>query len=170
MIKYVYSDRENTTQRERKQAPTMHTNVSTYAQTLMIFHEASPVPNNSSNKRLKIRLHDNTMSSQWNSTPEDSIPLHLPPHEKTVTFIEIDNPKPVETVATEEHVTIQTKRNPGRSTTTRRRSAISGRGDNRRGGPYRRGETNGRGYNQYQHTTQSSDWRDTDKTWCPTSN
>ena len=54
MIKYVYLDRETTTQRGRQQAPIMHTNVSTYAQTLMNFDEANPVPTNSSNKRLKI--------------------------------------------------------------------------------------------------------------------
>jgi len=46
MIKYVYSDRKTTTQRARPQAPIMHTNVSTYAQTLMNFHEANPVTTN----------------------------------------------------------------------------------------------------------------------------
>ena len=54
MIKYVYPDRETTTQRARPQVPIMHTNVSTYAQTLMSFHEANPVPTKSSNKRLNI--------------------------------------------------------------------------------------------------------------------
>ena len=46
MIKYVYSDRKTTTQRARPQAPIMRTNVSTYAQTLMNFHEANPVTTN----------------------------------------------------------------------------------------------------------------------------
>ena len=78
-------------------------NVSTYTQTLMNFHEASPVPTNSSNKRLKIRLNEDTMSSKRNSTLEVSIP-NLPPHDKFVTFIEIDGPTSAETVAVDEHV------------------------------------------------------------------
>ena len=92
----------------------MHTNVSTYAQTLMNFHEENPVPTNSSNKRLKIRLHNDTMSYKWNSTPEDSRPLHTPTHEKTITFLEIDSPTPAETVTDEEHINIPTKHNPDR--------------------------------------------------------
>ena len=72
MIKYVYPDQETTTQRGRQQTPIMHTNVSTYAQTLMNFHEANPVPTNSSNKILKIRVNEDTMSSKRNSTLEVS--------------------------------------------------------------------------------------------------
>ena len=72
MIQYVYPDRETTTQRGRQQAPIMYTNVSTYAQTLMNFNEENPVPTHSSNKRLKIRLNENTMSSKRNSTHHSS--------------------------------------------------------------------------------------------------
>ena len=103
IIKYIYPDRETTTQRERQQAYIMHTNISTYTQTLMNFHEASPVPTNSSNKKIKIRLNEDTMSSKRNSTLEYSTP-NLPPHDKFVTFIEIDGPTSAETVAVDEHV------------------------------------------------------------------
>ena len=100
MIKYVYPDRETTTQRGRQQAPIMHTNVSTYAQTLMNFDEANPVPTNSSNKRLKIRLNEDTMSSKRNSTLKVSTP-NVPPHDEIVTFIEIDGSTPAGTAAAE---------------------------------------------------------------------
>ena len=49
MIKYIYSDRETKPQRERQHGPIIHTNFSTYDQTLMNFHEANPVPNTLSN-------------------------------------------------------------------------------------------------------------------------
>ena len=103
MIKYVYLDRETKTPRERQQAPILYTNVSTYAQTLMIFHEANPVPNTMSNKRLKIRLNDDTLSSKRNSTLNDIIQT-LPPHEKTITFIDIDDSTPIENAASTDNV------------------------------------------------------------------
>ena len=160
MIIYIYPDRETKTKRERQQAPIMHTNVSTYAQTLMNFHKTNPVPNTLSNKRLKIRLNDETLSSKRNSTLDETTPT-LPSHDKTITFIEIDSPTPAETAAATDNVNHETKRTPGRSVTTRGRSTIGGRGDTGRGGTYCRGETNGRGYTQYQPTTPSGDWRDT---------
>ena len=165
MIKYVYPDRETKTPRERQQAPIIHTNVSTYAQTLMHFHEANPVPNSMSNKRLKIRLNDDTLSSKRNSTLTDTTQI-LPPHAKTVTFIEID-PTPAEDAAYTENVNNLTTRIPSRPATTRGRSTIGGRGDNGRGSTHGGGGTNGRGYDrgytQYQPTTPSGDWRDTVK-------
>ena len=101
----------------------MHTNVSTYAQTLTKFHGANPVPTNLSNKRLKIRLNEDTMSSKRNSTIEDSTP-HLPPHEKTVTFIEIDGSTPAKTAAADEHNKTQIKRLHSTTETTRDRSTF----------------------------------------------
>ena len=160
MIIYIYPDRETKTKRERQQAPIMHTNVSTYAQTLMNFHKTNPVPNTLSNKRLKIRLNDEKLSSKRNSTLEETTPT-LSPHDKTITFIESDSPIPAETVAATDNVNHETKRNPGRPVTTRGRSTIGGRGDTERGGTYGRGGTNGRGYTQYQPTSPSGDWRDT---------
>ena len=40
---------------------------------------------------------------------------------------------------------------------------MDGRGDNGSRGPYGRGGANDRGYNKYQSTTPSGDWRDTVK-------
>ena len=166
MIKYVYPDRETKSSRERQQTPIIHTNVSTYAQTLMNFHEANPVPNSMSNKRLKIRLNDDTLSSKRNSTLTDTT-QNLPPHEKTVTFIDIDDPTPAEIAAYNDKVNNVTTRTLSRSATSRERSTIGGRGDNGRGTTSGRGGTNGRGYGigytQYQPTTPSGDWRDTVK-------
>ena len=119
----VYPDRDTITQRTRQQVPIMHTDVSTYAQTLMNFQEANPVPTNSSNKRLKIRLNEDTMSSKRNSTIKDSTP-HLPPHEKTITFIDIDGLTPAETAAADEHSNTQTKRLHSTTETTRDRSTF----------------------------------------------
>ena len=135
MIKYVYPGRETTTQRERQQVPIMYTNVSTYAQTLMKFHETNPVPTNSSNKRLKIRLNEYTFLSKRNSTLEDSTPI-FPLYDKIFTFIEIDSSTPAGAAAAEENINIQTKHNPSRPETTKGRSTIGGRGDNGRRGPY----------------------------------
>ena len=160
MIKYIYPDRETITQRERQNAPIMHTNVSTYAQTLMNFHEANPVPNTLSNKRLKIWLNDDTLSSKRNSTLNETTQT-LPLHEKTITFIKIDNPIPAENSAATDNVNYVTKRTPGRPATTRGRSTIGGRGGTERGGTYGRGWTIGKGYVHYQPTTPSGDWRDT---------
>ena len=94
MIKSVYPNRDIQTQRERKQAPIIHTNIFTYTHTLMNFYEANPAPTDLSNKRLKIRLNDNTMSSKRNSTYEDTVPIHFLPHQNNSTFIEINNPTP----------------------------------------------------------------------------
>ena len=164
MIKYVYPDRETKRPRERQQAPIIHTNVSTYAQTLMNFHEANPVPNSMSNKRLKIRLNDDTLSSKRNATLTDTTQI-LPPHEKTVTFIHINDPTPAENAAFTENINHLPTRNPNRPATTSGRSTIGGRGDDGRGSTSGRGGTNGRGYGrgytQYQPTTPSGDWRDT---------
>ena len=57
MIKYIYPNRTNkefNISRQRNNTPIIHTNVSTYAQALMIFHESNPVPSQSSHKRLKV--------------------------------------------------------------------------------------------------------------------
>ena len=51
MIKYIYPNRTNkefNISRQRNNTPIIHTNVSTYAQALMIFHESNPVPSQSS--------------------------------------------------------------------------------------------------------------------------
>ena len=94
------------------------------------------------------------MSSKRNSTIEDST-SQLPPHEKTVTFIEIDGSTPAETTVADEHSNTQTKRLHSRTKTTRERSTIGGHGGKE--------STTTRGYNQYQSTTPSGDWRDTVK-------
>ena len=44
------------------------------------------------------------MSSKRNLKPKDSIPLHLPSHKQTVTFIEIDRPTSAEVIVDEEHI------------------------------------------------------------------
>ena len=120
----------------------------------MNFHKSNPVPTTSSNKTLKIRLQGDIMSCKRNSTPEGPVPLHLPPHKKTTIFIEINNPTPVDSVVAEEHTVTNTKRNLGRTSSTRRRLTIGERGNNSRGGPYD---------SQYQPTPESIDWRDTVK-------
>ena len=88
------------------------------------------------------------MSSKRNSTIEDST-SQLSPHEKTVTFIEIDGSTPAETTVADEHSNTQTKRLHSTIGTTRDRSTFGGRAG--------RGSTTTRGYNQYQSTTPSGD-------------
>ena len=56
MIEYVYPDREEYERNSyhSKTIPIIHTNVSTYAKVLILFHEDNPVPTKLSNKQLKI--------------------------------------------------------------------------------------------------------------------
>lgn len=57
MLQYVYPERKYTESFKRKLPPVfLHINVSQYAQPLMIVHDENIVPENSSSKRLKIRL------------------------------------------------------------------------------------------------------------------
>ena len=56
MIECVYPDREEYERNSyhSKTIPIIHTNVSTYAKVLILFHEDNPVPTKLSNKQLKI--------------------------------------------------------------------------------------------------------------------
>ena len=55
MLKYVYPEKEDERQDyQRENTPIIHSNVSIYAQVLILFHEDNPVPTNHSNKRLKM--------------------------------------------------------------------------------------------------------------------
>ena len=115
----------------------------------MNFHEANPLPTNSSNKRLKIRLQCGTMSFKRNSTSKDSIPLHLPPHKNTIISFEGNSPTPADSVLAKENIHANTKSNFGRITSIRRRSTFDRKGNNDRGGPYG---------SQYKSTPVSTDW------------
>ena len=62
MLKYIYPEREEYERQDyqRENTPIIHSNVSTYAQVLMVFHENNPVPTNHSNKRLKMQFREQT--------------------------------------------------------------------------------------------------------------
>ena len=64
IFKHLYTDHEIQQPRERQQAPVLHNNISTYAQTLTKFYEANPILTTSSNKRLKIQFQEDTLSSK----------------------------------------------------------------------------------------------------------
>ena len=85
MIQYVYSNWEKDERQEyqRKNTPIIHSNVSTYAQSLMLFHDDNPVPPKLSNKRL-------TMQSQ------EQIPPTKRDTTKEVTFIDTEDLTPAE--------------------------------------------------------------------------
>ena len=48
MLKYIYPEREEDERQgyQRENTPLIHSNVSTYAQALMLFQEDNPVPTN----------------------------------------------------------------------------------------------------------------------------
>ena len=74
MIKYIYPDRTNIyyrTYNQRSNIPIIHTNVSKYAQVLMTFNEANSVPEQASQKRLKLQFNSNSISAKINSIQED---------------------------------------------------------------------------------------------------
>ena len=66
MLKYVYPEREEDERKDyqRENTPIIHSNVSTYVQTLMLFHEDNPIPTNNSNKRLKMQFREQTPTSK----------------------------------------------------------------------------------------------------------
>ena len=91
MLKYIYPEREEDERQDyqRDNTPLIHSNVSTYTQALMLFHEDNPAPTNNSNKRLKMQFRQQTPTSKRDAPKE-------------VTFLDIDDPTP-----TEEHIRLQ---------------------------------------------------------------
>ena len=68
MIKYVYPDREEDERQNYRRENThiLHSNISTYAQVLMLFHNENSVPTNLSNKCLK--MHSESKHQRRNET------------------------------------------------------------------------------------------------------
>ena len=85
MIKYVYLERKEEERQDYQRAnnPVIHSNVFTYAQALMDFHEENPVPTHHSNKRLKMKFREQTPTSKRDAPKE-------------VTFIDNEDPTPAE--------------------------------------------------------------------------
>ena len=85
MIKYVYLDREEDERQEyqRKNTPIIHSNVSTYAQALMLFHDDNSVPPKLLYKHLKIQFREQTPTTKRDARKE-------------VTFIDVVDLTPVE--------------------------------------------------------------------------
>ena len=73
MMKYIYPDKVNidfNTYNQKSNTPIIHTNVSTYAQALMTFHESNPVPAQATQKRLKFQFNSKFISKKRNYTQE----------------------------------------------------------------------------------------------------
>ena len=123
MIKYVYPEREEDERQDyqRENSPVIHSNVSTYAQALMDFHEENPVPTHHSNKRLKMQFSEQTPMSK-RDTP------------KELSFIDTDDPAPAED---------QYRKQP--TFDTRTSNQKEGRGQDGRDGMGKRGGQGGRG-------------------------
>ena len=71
MVKYIHPQRSKidlNPSSQRSNVPIIHTNVSTYAQVLMNFHESNPVPEN-------IHTRDLHYSSMRNLFPLNETPL-----------------------------------------------------------------------------------------------
>ena len=66
MIKYVYPDREVDERQayQRTNIPIIHSNISTYAQALIIFHDDNPVPIKLSIKCLKMQFREQTPTTK----------------------------------------------------------------------------------------------------------
>ena len=89
MIKYIYPDRVNiyyNNYNQRTNTPIMHTNVSTYAQALMNFHESNPVPTQVSQKRLKLQFNSKSISEKRKYTQEVPQLIQKNSETKSVTF------------------------------------------------------------------------------------
>ena len=90
MLQYIYPNRVNTNTQyisPQYEIPIIHNRVSKYAQVLMHFHESTPVPDTSSNKRLKIQFNEKpnpTKRTFPNDTPQT---LHNKTEKKSVTSI-----------------------------------------------------------------------------------
>ena len=93
MIKNIYPDRTNKVFNMSSQinnTPIIHTNVSTYTQALMSFHESNPVQSQSSHKRLKIQFNFKAILDKRNSNPETPQLIQHHTKVKTVTFNNIE--------------------------------------------------------------------------------
>ena len=67
MVKHIYLQRPTTqfnTPNQSSHVPIIHTNVSTYTQALMTFHESNPVSEQSSQKWLKVQFNVNSPSTK----------------------------------------------------------------------------------------------------------
>ena len=85
MLKYIYPNRKENERQEyqSENTPIIHSNVSTYDQALMLFHEENPVPTQLSNRRLKMKFREQTPTTKRDA-PKD------------VTFIDNEDPIPAE--------------------------------------------------------------------------
>ena len=73
MIKYIYPERTNTNYNmynQRSNIPIIHTNVSIYEQALMTFHELNLVPEQASQKILKLQFNSTSISVKRNFIQE----------------------------------------------------------------------------------------------------
>ena len=90
MINYVYPNRAtNDIQYTNPQdeSPVISNNASTYAQSLIHFHESDPIPEISSHKRLKLQFNDKPNSTKINSLNDIPQPLYNRNETKSVTSI-----------------------------------------------------------------------------------
>ena len=94
MIKYIYPERTDTNYsmyNQRNNIPIIHNNVSTYAQALMTFHESNPVPEQTSQKRLKLQFNSSSISAKRNLSPEIPQVIQKKNHTKSVTFNNVED-------------------------------------------------------------------------------
>ena len=73
MVNYIYPQRttkELNLSNQRNNTSIIHTNLSTYTQALVQFHESNLVPETSSHKRLKLQFNDNSPFTKRNTTQD----------------------------------------------------------------------------------------------------
>ena len=94
MIKYIYPERTDNNyslHNQRNNIPTIHNNVSTYAQALMTFHESNPVPEQASQKRLKLQFNSSSISEKRTLIPEIPQAIQKNNYTKSVTFNNVED-------------------------------------------------------------------------------
>ena len=94
LVKYIYPDIPTEDLQTSRKKQIIHTNVPTYAQALMTFHELNTVLERSSNKRLKLQFYDASNSSKRDSTPDLSINSHNQNNYKSLSFVKEGDPTP----------------------------------------------------------------------------
>ena len=94
MIKYIYperSDNNYSLNNQRNNIPTIHNVVSSYAQVVAAFHDSNPVPEQASQKRLKLQFNSSSISEKRTLIPEIPQAIQKNNYTKSVTFNNVED-------------------------------------------------------------------------------
>ena len=94
MIKYIYPERSDnyySLNNQRNNIPTIHNVVSSYAQVVAAFHDSNPVPEQASQKRLKLHFNSSSIPEKRTLIPEIPQAIQKNNFTKSVNFNNVED-------------------------------------------------------------------------------